>query len=285
MFLLIGGDSEIGAATAQVLTSKGYEVATTSRRAGAGLFLDFEQIDQFNVPEGTKAACIFVAVARLAACANDPRGSREINVSSTLKLTDALLRSGVYTLFLSTNQVFDGSIPNTPADAPHSPVSVYGQQKAETETALMGMMAAGQPVGVLRLAKVVSQGMKLITDWDRILRDGRPVKAFADMTMAPTPVAVVAGSIGHMLVNRETVVAQLTGPRDLSYADVARFIARRAGVAESLVIEGSAFDAGLPAGATPMNTTLDSTWLCDRSIMVPDVLNVIDEALGSNSAR
>src|SRR4051812_11978393 len=134
MLLLIGGDSEIGAATARAMAARNIVgVATTRRRDQATAtrpFLDFTvPLGDWQPPAGTRAACIFVAVARLAACATAPAGSAHVNVTQTLALTDRLLAQNIHVLFLSTNQVFDGSQPHVPADTPHSPVSEYGRQK------------------------------------------------------------------------------------------------------------------------------------------------------------
>lgn len=284
MFLLVGGDSEIGAHTMRVLGDAGRQVVTTTRRPDTigsnRIFLDLDRLDDLRLPEGIETSCIFVAVARLAACRDDPHGSRQVNVTNTLKLVNTLAERGIYSLFLSTNQVFDGTLAQVPPDAPHSPVSEYGRQKAETETAIKSLMAAGQPVGILRLAKVVSPGMALIRTWDAELRSGRPVRAFSDMTMAPTPTALVAEAIALMLQARVPMIAQLTGPRDMTYADVANFIAARAGAPKELVEPASAYSAGMPEGATPANTTLDSSYFGDtHGLVVPDALSVVDMAL------
>lgn len=285
MFLLVGGDSEIGAQTMRHLGDSGREVVATTRRydlVGPNrIFLDFGRLEDMQLPAGIEAACIFVAMARLAACQGDPQGSRQVNVTNTLRLTEELARRGVYTLFLSTNQVFDGRVANVAADAPHSPVSEYGRQKAETETTIKHMMATGQPVGILRLAKVVSPGMALIKTWDAELRAGRRVRAFSDMTMAPTPTDLVAKAIALMLQTRQPMIAQLTGPRDVTYADVGRFIAAGAGASETLIEEASAYASGMPEGATPANTTLDSSHLRNtHGLVVPDVFDVVKGALG-----
>src|SRR5437868_5137012 len=135
--LLVGADSEIGAATARHLTACGASVIATTRRpehvAADRPFLDLSApLDDWRPPAGIGAACIFAAVARLQACEADPAGSAFINVSQTLGLTERLLAEGAAVLFLSTNQVFDGTVPQVAADAPFCPVSEYGRQKART---------------------------------------------------------------------------------------------------------------------------------------------------------
>lgn len=281
MYLVIGGNSEIGGATARHLEGRGRQVLTTTRRPGevgaARPLLDFDApLGDWALPEGTEAACIFVAVARLAACENDPAGSARINCERTIALAERLVAQGVFTLFLSTDKVFDGSRPTVPAEMPPSPLSEYGRQKARTEAAIRAMMARGAPAAILRLSKVASPGMALLADWRRELAAGRPIRAFSDMRMAPVPTALVATAIARMLEDRDPVVAQLSGPRDVTYAEVARRIARDVGADAALVEEVSARDHGMPPGGTARHTTLDSAYLGDRyGIAVPDVEDVV----------
>jgi dTDP-4-dehydrorhamnose reductase len=65
--------------------------------------------------------------------------------------------------------------------------------------------------------------MALVATWKQELAAGRPLRAFTNMTMAPTPVDLVASAIAHVMEDHLPVVAQLTGPRDVSYAEVGRF--------------------------------------------------------------
>jgi dTDP-4-dehydrorhamnose reductase len=273
MFLLIGGNSEIGAATARHLRAQGRRVVTTTRRAGDPgqdeLFLDLEQLpDDWLPPEGIKAACLFAAIGRLAACEADWAGSYRVNVTQTLALARKLTASGVYTLFLSSDKVFDGARPQVPADAPPSPFSAYGRQKAETESVFRTWIGEGAPAGILRLAKVVSPDMALIHGWRRQLAMGEPIRPFRDMRMAPTPIALVAKAIGRLIEDGAPVTAQLTGPQDISYAEGARFIVEEMGADPHLVEEASALESGMPASATPRHTTLDSGYLAGRYDLV-----------------
>jgi len=283
MILIIGADGEIGRALAADLRASGSPVAATTRRAVTAprlINLDLAAIPaDWTPPAGTQAACITAAVARLAACEADPQGAARINVDGAIALTEGLAARGIYTLFLSTNQVFDGSVPNVAADATLSPVSVYGRQKAQTETALRAMMAQGAPVGILRLSKVVSPGMPLFVTWRDSLAAGVPIRAFSDMTFAPVPAAQVIAAIKAMLYARAATVAQLTGPRDISYLEAAQEIALRHGFDPALVMAASAAELGLAPGSIPAHTTLDSRFLCDSwRILVPDALEVVNGA-------
>jgi dTDP-4-dehydrorhamnose reductase len=288
-FLLIGADSEIGAATASYLRGSGLSVLETTRRhdrvAADRLFLDLaEPLERWPPPPGIEAACIFAALARLQACATDPDGSSFINVTQTVTLAERLLQRGIAVLFLSSNQVFDGTALHVRADAPLCPVSEYGRQKARTETALGRHIAAGARVAVLRFAKIVSPGMPLLRRWASALVARDRIPAFADMMLAPTPVELAAAAIAGLMRERARGIFQLTGPRDVSYADLALHLAESLGADPSLVDRVSAATAGMPAGATPRHTTLDSSAIRDRfGLAVPDVWAVIDEAIGGSA--
>jgi dTDP-4-dehydrorhamnose reductase len=282
-FLLVGGDSEIGAATAQHLRDLGIPVAATTRRrervASDRPFLDLTMpIAEWLPPADTRAACILAAIPRLQGCAADPAGSSFVNVRQTIALAENLLGRGIPVVFLSTDKVFDGTRAHVPADAPMCPVSEYGRQKASAETALQAHMKAGAPVAILRLAKVVSPGMLLLRQWIAALAAGERIRAFFDMVMAPTPVAIVSAAIAGLLDQGVPGIFQLTGPRDVSYAQIAVYLARRAGADPELVTPVSARSAGIPEGSTAHHTTLDTAAIRDRlGIVVPDPWEVIDE--------
>lgn len=280
MFLIVGGDSEIGAAACRAMKAQGLPVAATTRRregvAAERPFLDLADVGEFQPSPQTQAACLCAAIARIAACAADPKGTAYINVQQTAGLIDRLLARGIYVLFLSTNQVFDGRVAQAAADAPYSPVSEYGRQKMQAEDWLRAHMARGAPAGILRLAKVVSPRIPLIEGWAANLAAGKPISTFSDMTLAPTPIDLVCKMIAALLQDRSCGIFQLTGPRDITYTDLGRLLARRLDADPSLVHATSARAAGLPEGSTPLNTTLDSRALQSRyGIAVPDVEEVI----------
>jgi dTDP-4-dehydrorhamnose reductase len=100
------------------------------------------------------------------------------------------------------------------------------------------------------------------------------------MPLAPTPIKMVSAAIRALMDDRASGVYQLTGPRDVTYVEMGRFVAQNLAADAALVTETSALAAGLPEGATPRHTTLDSSLLRDRyGLQVPDVWDVIEDAI------
>ena len=106
--------------------------------------------------------------------------------------------------------------------------------------------------------------MLLLRQWQGALAAGQPVRAFRDMVMAPTPIGVAAAAITALLAERCSGIWQLTGPRDISYAEIAAYIGRRLNADPALIQPVAAAFAGLPEGSTPRYTTLDSSALRAR---------------------
>jgi dTDP-4-dehydrorhamnose reductase len=282
MFLLVGGDSEIGRAAAAHL---GGHALTTTRQAlhdgDTRIALDLAgDLAGWEPPAGVTSACILAAMARLADCEKNPAATARVNVTGTLALAERLSARGVHVLFLSSDKVFDGATPQMPPGAPTAPVSEYGRQKARIEAALGDEMRRGAPVAILRLSKVVSGETALLRDWAAALKAGSPIRAFHDMTMAPVPVATVVRAIEALMTARASGIFQLSGPRDVSYLDTGLFLAERFGADPSLVVRTSCVAAGAPIGAAPPHTTLDSRALAEQyGIAAPDAWRVLEDVL------
>lgn len=291
MYLLIGGDSELGAATWSYFKQNGDAIQATTRRrdrvSSERPFFDIlHSLEQWQPPENADAACIFLSVPRLRDCATDPVGSALVNCVQAVRLIDKLIAHGIYVLFLSSNQVYDGEIPNVPADASTCPISEYGRQKVRTEAAIQERIAKGARVGILRLSKILSPGMELMRQWIDCLSSGNSVAAFHDMTVAPVPVDLASAAVAALLRDKLPGIFQLTGPRDVTYADVARHFAMELHANPGLVEPISAYTTGMPEGATPRHTTLDSTLLRKRySIAAPDVWEAFSPILDFGKAN
>ncbi len=106
------------------------------------------------------------------------------------------------------------------------------------------------------------------------------------MTVAPTPTALVAAAIGLLLRDEPRGIYQLTGSRDVSYAEIADYLAARIHADPCLVTMTTARAAGLPEGVTPRHTTLDSSLLRQRyGLEAPDVWSLIETLVDQNLKR
>ena len=106
--------------------------------------------------------------------------------------------------------------------------------------------------------------------------------AALDTMLAPTPVRLAATAVAALMREGARGIFQLTGPRDVSYAELAGFLANKMTADPGRVNKVSAASAGMPTGATPCHTTLDSSALRDRfGIAVPDPWAVIDAAVAA----
>src|SRR5581483_6658858 len=98
--------------------------------------------------------------------------------------------------------------------------------------------------------------LPLLQKWRTELSAGREVNAFSDYLCSPIPLSLVVSGIRRIARERRSGIWQFSGAADVSYADLARSVARRCGAAPSLVKAAPA-----PPGALedlPPHTTLDA---------------------------
>ncbi len=69
--------------------------------------------------------------------------------------------------------------------------------------------------------------MPLITGWIDCLPRGEPIRPFSDLMIAPLSMAIVTDALAKIAEGRHGGMFQASGARDVSYAEVARHIARR----------------------------------------------------------
>jgi len=282
--LVVGADGILGCHLVELLEQTGCVVWRTSRRSGfAGprcftLDLAGEAADWRLPLVSPYAAVICAAVPAVAACEADPQATARVNVTGTVTLARLLAAKGVFTVFPSSNMVFDGTRPNCRSDEPVCPCTEYGCQKALAEQQLSSL---SDRVAIVRFTKILSPDMPLITGWIEALRSGHEVYPFSDMVMAPVPVTFAAEVLRQIAERRLPDVFHVSGDRDVSYAEVARHLASRLGADPALVVPVSSESRGLPARAIAKHTTLDSSRI--RSILgmqPPSVWEAIDETFG-----
>jgi dTDP-4-dehydrorhamnose reductase len=281
--LVVGADGTIGAAVAARLEAAGVPVIRTSRRVtadrgaiGRSLPLDLAALPAaWAPPPGITTAVLCAAVTSTDACRDRPDECRRVNVEATIELGRRLADVGARVVFLSTNMVFDGSVPFTPAAAARCPCTVYGRMKAEAEE---GLLALGDGTTIVRLTKVVGRTLPVIERWRETLSRGEVIRPLADLVIAPVSLdlaaAVIAAAarmpLGHML--------QVSARGDISYAEVALRLAARWGAAPEMIRPVTAAESEVRLEHVPAHTTLDAAAVRDRlGIEPPDPWAAIDE--------
>ncbi|MBF0304347.1 MAG: sugar nucleotide-binding protein [Alphaproteobacteria bacterium] len=255
--LIVGGDGKIATAVAHHLAAEGAEVIATTRRrervSPTRPFLELPDLGPLRDLDPGDACLLSASVASPEAVRHDPEGVRRVNVEAITAAAEICRARRAHVLFLSTNQVFDGTVPRPPADRPTCPVSEYGRQKAEVEDRLRAM---GQGVAILRLARALERGLPLFVEWKRRLLAGEPIEAFTERTIAPISYEFLAKVIGAILAVRGEGVWQVSGNQDLSYFEIAGMLAARLGADPALVRPTTAAEKGL-LEPSPAHTTLD----------------------------
>lgn len=266
----------IGRHLAAALSADGWPVFSSTRRpenVSAGRpHIDLLAEEWPIIDELRPAATILcAAVARLGDCARDPALSERINVDGPVALARQVVAAGGKALFLSSDKVFDGSRALRRADEPTCPTSVYGRQKAAAEQRILALPRTA----VLRLSKVVEPEAPLFANWAAALRRGQAIEPFTDLTMAPVPVATVAAAVIRLTAHFRPGIWQLSGPRDVSYAQAADWICAALGADSGLVrpVAGRLAALGLP---DHLHTSMDSEPARRvLGVVVPDAVDVV----------
>lgn len=252
--LIIGANSTIGSALKIALIQKNISCTATSRRGNGDIPLDLA--GSWKPLPKADVAYICAAITKLDVCENDPAHSRLTNVTGTQKLIEELQADGAHVIFLSSNQVFDGSIPYRKATDATSPNNEYGKQKAEVERWLL---ARPYPASVIRLTKVSSGELPILVKWKESLLRGERIEAFDDLVFAPVELEKVIAALITIGEKKRAGITQLSGAHDISYYALARELARKLGVSEDLVSPVSAQSKGILPQFLPKHGTLEPT--------------------------
>ena len=279
--LIVGSDSLIGGALMAHLQRAGERVVgTTRRREGVDeshLYLDLsEDVKGWQCPWPIAVAVVCAGVTKIEACRRDPVATARVNVQGVSALVKNLVARGAFVIYLSSNQVFDGSVPYRLPDNPVSPVTEYGRQKAEAERRISPW---GDSVAIVRFTKILGPKSPLFFAWAESLKNGESIQPFSDMFMAPMPLACAVSVLRLVADRRLPGILQVSGEGDVSYAEAAHLGARLLNADPSLVQPVEASKSGRFIELLPTHTTLNTARLKSTlGIVPPDVRWTIEMA-------
>ncbi len=247
--LVVGSTGTIGSQLSTYLSQNGVEVFATSRNATRdknSIHLDLADIspvvDVIKKQKMFDGAVLCAAVTNLQECKRNPKATSQINVKSQITLAKSLLHAGTKKIVcLSSSRVFDGKSANTNRFVNYSFTTEYGRQKAEAETELLKL---GQAVRVIRLTKVLSEDNSFLKEWVSSLRVGQEIMAFVDVMISPVTLDDTVKVISEVVESEFEPVTQFSATDEVSYFDVARFVAKFLQVDVNLVKAQKAEESG-----------------------------------------
>ena len=279
--LIIGADSLIGSSLMNNFELSGINVQGTTRRSYSSsnnlIFFDLtSDISRLELPLFFNSAVICAGIASLEECRQHPNKTYCINVKAISSLVDKLVGNGIFVVYISTNKVFDGSKSYQSADDPLSPITEYGKQKAEVEN---NISKHGNMVSILRLSKVLVPNNSLFSEWKKALLSNQAIHPFSDMYMSPIPVSLVVKVVLSIIDIRLSGILQVSGNKDISYADAGKIGCRVLGANNQLIKPAKATNIKPDIECIAANTTLNTDRLrSELKLESPDVKQTIKSA-------
>lgn len=194
-------------------------------------------------------------------------------------LAMACARHDIHLTTFSSDLVFDGRAGQPYIETDDiSPISVYGRSKADGEQAVLGRLPAA----------LVIRTSSFFGPWDRYnfvhlaleaLEAGRRFSAPSDLIMTPTYVPDLVDTCLNLIVDGERGIWHLSNGGAVSWFELARLAALRAGIDSAALCEQRADDCSYIA-RRPANSALHSS----RAMLLPTLDDALTRFLSQRSA-
>lgn len=254
--LVLGAGGQLGRAllrarpAARGLTRDGLDITD----AGAVAALDLSDVS------AVVNAAAWTAVDA-AETTSGRRGAWAANAAALTHLTAAARTAGIPLVHVSTDYIFDGTVPVHDEDEPAAPLSVYGQTKAAGEH----VVATWERHYNIRTSWLIGDGGNFVATMARLARQGARPEVVDDQFGRLTFAEDLAAGIWHLLdagAPFGTYHLSNGGPT-MTWADVARLVFAGLGRDPGDVVACStaAWAAGRPVATRPRHSTLSLTRL------------------------
>jgi len=163
-------------------------------------------------------------------CQLNPAASHRINVEATFNLASLCADLGIPFVFISSDLVFNGLKPPYSEDDPVCPVCIYGEQKAEAESAVLQRVPRALVCRMALMFGDAGQGaasfiQPLIND----MKHGRQINLFMDEYRTPVSAANAAQGI-LLALSKTNGIVYIGGLERISRFEFGKLLRDVAGV-------------------------------------------------------
>jgi dTDP-4-dehydrorhamnose reductase len=165
------------------------------------------------------------ALATVADCRRDPARAERVNVGGTVLLAELAEQSKVRLVFVSTDLVFDGAKGNYGEGDVPAPLSIYGRSKLAAEPPVLAL-----PRGVVARLSLLfgptrSGGASFFDQQGAALREGKPLRLFADEWRTPLALSTAARALASLAEADFAGLIHIGGPERLSRLEMGQRLA------------------------------------------------------------
>ena len=164
-------------------------------------------------------------------CADEPLLCQRINVASTQEIADAAQQCGAHLIYISTEQVFDGSAVSYAEDSTPSAFTAYGKSKAAAEDIILSNGGVVVRLPLLLGAGYEGQGGGADFSLLRALADNHQPSLFVDEWRAPVAADEIWPMINMLGERKMQGVFHLAGADVVTRYELGQLICKAANVA------------------------------------------------------
>lgn len=266
-WLVTGAGGQLGSVLLGMLARRGAAAVGTASRNGprpiVGDVVPIDFADASSISTSLKQLrpqfiVHAAAMTSVNECFHDPDKARRVNVVASQRLAELAAELNARLVFISTDLVFDGSLPPYSETDDPRPLSVYGHTKREAE---MSLQNADRAV-VLRLPLMYGiPAVKRDTTFTsqlHALSDRRELPLFYDEFRTPLWLEDAARSCIDVARSDVTGVLHAGGPERLSRLEMIEIAARAYDIDDPRIRSVSQSEISLPE-TRPPDVSLDST--------------------------
>lgn len=258
--LIVCIDSNIGHYLNIHLQSKGWTVYGTTRKKEQVskhiFFLDLNKYKDINIDLYFDAVYFCLGLDNMDYCEKNESHSKLIIVDAQIYLSKYFATFSNLIVILSTTAVFDGSVPFVAPTANKNPKTIYGKHKAIVEDVLISELPR---VAIVRITKVIAPTCNRTLSWIKNLSDGLSIDVLHDLSVCPIHISLVTELLEKITLTRKTEIYHLSGDVNITYYDIANFLATELQITNKLINKISCAESNINPKIIHKYYSLDAT--------------------------